>query len=239
MIRRLVVVLALLLAGCAADGSGSSVSEQPTPGSQRSVAALQGTEPSAPEPTATATTSPSSDDIPAPHRTQPPTAERESEPELFTPDVPQGVTPVSVTIPTIGVDEAPTIDLGLQDDGSMEVPSDFSDTGWFTGSPRPGAPGAAVLAGHVDSTSGPAVFFRLHELAQGDEVVVQGADGKSSTFQVDSIEQYPKDDFPAERVYGYVREPQLRLITCGGEFDRGEGSYRDNIVVYASVVDTA
>jgi sortase (surface protein transpeptidase) len=90
-----------------------------------------------------------------------------------------------------------------------------------------------VLAGHVDSTDGPAVFFRLRELAPGDEVLVDRADGSTVRFEVRSVQRHPKDAFPTEQVYGPTPRAELRLITCGGEFDAGERSYRDNVVVTA------
>jgi LPXTG-site transpeptidase (sortase) family protein len=218
--------VAVAVAGCA--DSGSSVEQTAASGSPIQA-------PSTPAPS-DVPAEPAPSDVPAP----PAPSDVPTQPApLFTPDVPQGVTPVAVSIPSIGVENANTIDLGIQADGSLEVPSDFDDTGWFTKAPKPGAPGAAVIAGHVDSRNGPAVFYRLNELSEGDKVMVQGKDGEEVVFSVDSIEQYPKDDFPSERVYGYVNEPQLRLITCGGEFDRSERSYRDNIVVYASVVESA
>lgn len=126
------------------------------------------------------------------------------------------------------------VDLGQDPDGRLQAPEDFARVGWYSGGPAPGDPGPAVIVGHVDSWRGPAVFFRVRDLVPGDEIVVPRADGTSATFVVDAIEQYPKDGFPAERVYGPTADPQLRLITCGGSFDRAAKSYRDNIVVYAS-----
>lgn len=140
--------------------------------------------------------------------------------------------PVSVRIPTIGVD-APTKPLGLQPDGSVEVPTNFAHTGWYRHGPVPGKPGPAAILGHIDSHEGPAVFYRLSDLRPGDPVLVARDDGSTVTFRVDSIEQYPKDDFPTERVYGDTDHAALRLITCGGPFDEDARSYEDNIVVYA------
>ena len=97
------------------------------------------------------------------------------------------------------------------------------------------AVGAAVIAGHVDSTSGPAVFYGLRDLSEGDEVTVSGEDGEDLIFVVRRTEQYPKDQFPTTDVYGETTEPELRLITCGGDFDDSTGHYRDNIVVYATL----
>jgi hypothetical protein len=149
---------------------------------------------------------------------------------------PNGVDPERIVIPAIGVD-ADVIDLGLEPDGSMEVPTDFAQTGWFDRGPKPGRVGPAVIAGHVDDRSGPAVFFDLVELEPGDEIEVHGADGEVVTFAVRRTEQHRKDDFPTEAVYGGTPGPELRLITCSGEFDRAERSYRDNTIVFAERVD--
>jgi Sortase domain len=141
--------------------------------------------------------------------------------------------PVQVSIPSIGV-RAPLVPLGLNPDRTLEVPKNFDDAGWWTGGPRPGERGPAVIAGHVDSYTGPAVFYRLRELRPGDAVVVLRRDGTRARFTVQRSEQYPKDRFPTARVYGQTPGPALRLITCGGEFDDSTGHYLDNTVVYAA-----
>lgn len=141
--------------------------------------------------------------------------------------------PVRLEVSAIGVD-VPLIRLGTNADGTLEVPADYQEVGWFSGSAAPGDTGPAIIAGHVDSTDGPAPFFELRELGAGDEVVVTGADGQRRTFTVDGVEQYPKDAFPTAAVYGPAPGPVLRLITCGGSFDRSVGHYRDNVVVFAS-----
>lgn len=146
--------------------------------------------------------------------------------------------PVRVRIPAIEVDSA-LIGLGLQGDGTLQVPADGSVAGWFTGAPTPGQYGPAVLAAHVDWNRAPGVFFRLRDLAPGDEVAVDRADGSTARFVVIGVEQYPKDAFPTERVYGDIDHAGLRLITCGGAFDRAERSYRDNVVVYAGLVGSS
>jgi sortase (surface protein transpeptidase) len=142
--------------------------------------------------------------------------------------------PTGLSIPAIGVDEPTLVPLGRNPDGSMEVPADFARAGWFTGGPTPGTPGPAVIAGHVDSRAGPAVFFRLRQLTAGDVVTVRLSNGKRARFVVDGVDLYPKDDFPTEAVFGAVPGTALRLITCGGSFDRIARSYRSNVVVYAS-----
>jgi hypothetical protein len=90
-----------------------------------------------------------------------------------------------------------------------------------------------VIAGHVDSTTGPAVFYRLAELVPGDEIEVTGDNGTLSTFVVERIERFPKAQLPTRQVYGLTEGPELRLITCGGFFDEASGHYQDNLVVYA------
>jgi hypothetical protein len=146
--------------------------------------------------------------------------------------------PVRLRIPAIDVDSA-LIRLGLQPDGTLQVPADGSVAGWFTGAPTPGERGPAVLAAHVDWNHAPGVFFDLRDLEPGDEVAVDRADGRTARFVVLGVEQYPKDAFPTERVYGDIDHAGLRLITCGGEFDRVARSYRDNVVVYAGLVGSS
>ncbi len=161
--------------------------------------------------------------------------------ELATRPAPTGVTPtralapsppIDVTLPSIGV-TSPLEHLARQADGSIAAPVDFDRAGWFDAGPQPGQPGPAVIAGHVDSTTGPAVFYRLRDLQPGDPVEVRREDGSVVTFRVARIEQHPKDEFPSEAVYGPVPDAELRLITCTGDFNRSTGHYLDNLVVYA------
>src|SRR4051794_2994586 len=140
--------------------------------------------------------------------------------------------PARIEIPSIGVD-AVMIPLGLNRDGTLEVPEDFTQAGWWTGAARPGQPGPAIVAGHVDSYTGPAVFYRLPELRPGATIIVDRRDGTRARFTVLGSEHYPKDRFPTARVYGSTPGPTLRLITCSGTFDRSTGHYLDNTVVYA------
>ena len=146
----------------------------------------------------------------------------------------QPALPVRLQIPAIAV-STPLVRLGRLPDGSIEVPHDWNTAGWYDRGPRPGQPGPAVILGHVDSKTGPAVFFRLRALRPRDVVRVGLADGRTLVFRVQRVEQYPKDKFPTEAVYLPTLNRELRLITCGGEFDYAAGSYRDNIVVYATL----
>jgi hypothetical protein len=140
--------------------------------------------------------------------------------------------PARIRIPSIGVD-ARVVRLGLDAAGALEVPSASGDAGWYVHGPRPGQPGPAVMAGHVDSTSGPAVFYRLGTLRPRATIRVSRADGTTATFRVHRVERWPKAGFPTRLVYGPTRRPTLRLITCGGAFDRGTGHYVDNTIVFA------
>jgi hypothetical protein len=144
--------------------------------------------------------------------------------------------PVAVRVEEIGV-ESELVDLGLDGEGRLEVPEDADIAGWYVKGPTPGERGPAVIVGHVDSHHGPGVFYRLGELRPGDEVEVERADGRTARFRVYRVEQVPKDDFPTQRVYGPTDGAELRLITCGGQFDRSSRHYTDNIVVYAELAD--
>jgi LPXTG-site transpeptidase (sortase) family protein len=140
--------------------------------------------------------------------------------------------PARVSIPAIGVDSA-LLDIGVDGAGALVPPADFDVAGWFAAGPAPGETGPAVLAGHVDDRTGPAVFFRLEELAAGDQVLVTRADGTVLSFAVTRVAAYPKSDFATAEVYGPTTGAELRLITCGGTFDHSRRSYTDNVVVYA------
>lgn len=142
------------------------------------------------------------------------------------------VEPVGIEIPAIGV-SSELMNLGLQPDGTLEVPPAGYPAGWFTGAPTPGELGPAIIAGHVDWNGQPGVFFDLRTLEPGDEVRVQRSDGSTAVFQVTRVEQYPKAAFATEEVYGDIDHAGLRLITCGGDFDESADSYEDNIVAYA------
>jgi hypothetical protein len=143
--------------------------------------------------------------------------------------------PVYLSIPAIGV-HTRLIRLGLTAQGTLQVPASTSVAGWYTGGPRPGQVGSAVIAGHIDSYLGPGVFFRLRLLRPGDRVYVRHAGGTLAVFDVYAEHSYPKDHFPTQRVYGPAPDPELRLITCGGVFDPAAGSYLSNVVVYAAQI---
>jgi sortase family protein len=142
--------------------------------------------------------------------------------------------PVGLTIPSIGV-RSRLIRLGITRSGALQVPASTTVAGWYTGSPRPGAIGSSVIVGHVDSLTGPAVFYRLHLLHPRNLIYVRQKNGRLAVFRVNSVHQYTKRGFPTVKVYGPAPTPQLRLITCGGTFDLQTGRYLSNIVVYATM----
>jgi LPXTG-site transpeptidase (sortase) family protein len=144
--------------------------------------------------------------------------------------------PTGLTIPAIGV-RTNLIRLGLTSAGDLQVPGSTAVAGWYTGSPRPGATGSAVIAGHIDSYQGPGVFFRLRELKPGNLIYVQrGKHHKMAVFKVTKVRTFLKSQFPAADVYGAVPDAELRLITCGGTFDPQTGHYLSNIIVFASLI---
>ncbi|MFE5598312.1 class F sortase [Streptomyces coelicoflavus] len=147
-------------------------------------------------------------------------------------------TPTKLTIPAIDVSTG-LEDLGLDDDGAMDTPRDPDLAGWYTPGPAPGQEGPAVVAGHVTWNGARAVFYRLSELAPGDTVTVDRADGRTTTFTVDRVEQYPKNEFPTVEVYRNLDHAGLRLITCAGDYSAAEHRYADNVVVYATLTRTA
>lgn len=141
--------------------------------------------------------------------------------------------PTRVRVPSIGVDSG-VIDLGLNPDRTLEVPEDIGVTGWYTGRSVPGETGPGVVVGHVDSAiAGAGVFFHLRNLEEGDMIEVERSDGSVADFVVTDVVLVGKDEFPTEEVYGSTEQPTLRLITCGGSFDKGAGSYLGNVIVYA------
>jgi Sortase domain len=140
--------------------------------------------------------------------------------------------PTSITIPAIGV-HAPIVAVGLQANGAMQLP-DPGQVGWYRLGPRPGAPGPAVLIGHVDNRTDQDVFYRLRQLRPGDEIFIGQSDGTTTRFLVGRLEQHPKTALPTSRIWTTARRPLLRLITCAGRFNYATHHYRDNLIVYAS-----
>jgi hypothetical protein len=150
--------------------------------------------------------------------------------ELSTDSTGVGGPPTRVRIAAIGVD-SPLESLVIDGTGALQSPTNFGEAGWFSQGTEPGDAGPAVIAGHVDTKSGPAVFYRLRDLKPGDQAQVQRGP-TWLTFRVTATDKYPKAAFPTAKVYGPTPDPELRLITCGGTFDPTKNSYRDNVVVY-------
>lgn len=145
--------------------------------------------------------------------------------------------PKTITIPEIGV-RAKVVPVGLNADGSMQTPRyGRNEAGWYVEGPKPGEPGPAVIAAHVDNQNGPDVFYRLDELDKGDEVTVVDRSGHRHRFTVMGTEAVDKDELPYERIWSNVDRPVLRLITCAGDYDHEAGEYRDNLIVYAKAVN--
>lgn len=161
-----------------------------------------------------------------------PSASAPSGPASARPEAPVPGPPVSVRIPSLDLDEQ-LIDLGIADDGTLEVPENPERVGWFTGGGRPGGRGPTVVVGHVDSTEGPAVFARLPDLAPGDAISVTSADGSRVEYVVDEVEDVPQAPFPTEQVFGATSSDVLRLITCTGPYDQDVGRYTENRIVTA------
>ena len=147
---------------------------------------------------------------------------------------PKVAEPVRLRIPALRVN-SPLQRLDLQADGSVAVPKSPDVAGWYERGPRPGQAGPAVLLGHVDSRSGPGVFFDVARLPSGAVVEVDRADGSTVTFRVTKVSRVSKNRFPTDLVYAPTLEPTLRLVTCGGSFDATRRSYRDNVIAFASL----
>ncbi|MEV4600084.1 class F sortase [Amycolatopsis sp. NPDC049253] len=145
--------------------------------------------------------------------------------------------PVSLDIPKIDA-HSTLVPLGLNADNTVQVPpvSTPLQAGWYEYSPTPGERGPAVVLGHVDGNKHEGIFFHLKEMAPGDEVSIKREDGTTARFEVTKVDQVPKDVFPSDAVYGDTPDAQLRLITCGGAFDRAAHNYEDNVIVYARLV---
>ncbi len=148
-----------------------------------------------------------------------------------------GSAPVTLRIPAIGVSLRLST-LGLNPNGTVQVPVKDQAPGWFRLGPTPGQMGSAVILGHVDDYKGPAAFYQLRALHQGDTVDVGLADGRVAHFAVRTVASYLKTQFPAQQVYGTHGYPALQLVTCGGQFNPATGHYLSNLVAYTSLVST-
>jgi hypothetical protein len=144
--------------------------------------------------------------------------------------------PIRIVIPAINLDTTFVTPLGLNPDQTISVPDSYTKVGWYKNGATPGEIGSAVILGHVDSISGPAVFYSLGQLKANDEIAITREDGSDVRFLVTEIKRYSQDEFPTEAVYGQFSQPVLRLVTCTGDFNRQEQRYSHNLVVYATVV---
>lgn len=146
----------------------------------------------------------------------------------------EGITPKTIEIPAIDVD-APVKHLGLKENGEMEVPKSLHETSWYEPGYAVGAPGNAVIAGHVDDTVNPGVFSQLHTLEPGDDIIVHGEDGKSLTFTVYDKELFDADEAPVDKIFGYSHNSLLNLITCEGPYDYDTGGTPNRWVIYTEL----
>lgn len=143
--------------------------------------------------------------------------------------------PVKLTVPDVGIDTS-LIQLGQNEDGSLEVPESYDVAGWYTGSPTPGEVGPSIIVGHVDNYQGAAVFYRLKELRPGQMITINREDGSVANFSVTQVAQFDQNNFPTDAVYGNIDHAGLRLITCGGPFDQVNQRYTQNTVIYAAYI---
>lgn len=146
--------------------------------------------------------------------------------------------PVYLRIPRINLEAEFEAPLGLNDDRTIEVPDTYTKVGWYEFGATPGEVGTASVLGHVDSYAGPAVFWPLRHLVEGDIIEVDRADGTTAVFEVTDAKMYNQDDFPTEEVYAHTEYPSLRLITCTGTYDRGSQRYSHNLVIYATLKES-
>jgi hypothetical protein len=143
--------------------------------------------------------------------------------------------PVSLAIPAEGISTT-LIHLGITKTGALQVPATTAVAGWYTSSPRPGAIGSSIIAGHIDSLAGAGIFYRLHLMKRGEKIYVKRADGSVAIFRVTELHSYLKSRFPTQGIYGPTPDAELRLITCGGQFDSATGHYLSNVIVFASLI---
>jgi len=194
---------------------------------------------SAAHPAAEQDLSPSHPATPSPKTNTSEATPKPPTPRIVGPVLPRS-RPIALDVPSIGISNAHLVGYGLDEHGSIAIPPSQAHTppGWYTGSPTPGQAGPSVIVGHVDSNSGPSIFFRLGQLRAGDKVSVTLADHTVAVFSIDSVERFAKSTFPTLRVYGNINHAGLRLITCGGPYDMSIHHYTDNIVVYAHLVSS-
>jgi len=232
-VRRLAVAVAaagsLVLAACGGQTSTRQVALSATPSAQSSENSVPAQLPSSsPQVAASPLTSAAAD---------PPSASVSPSPSPSGQNLAAArpAVPVRMRIPAIKVD-APVEQVGVAPDGAMDVPRKYEDVGWFSPGYRPGEPGNAVVGGHLDSTTGPAVFWNLQKLNLGDTVVVQLEDGSERRFAVVAKEVYQFDQAPLQQIFGPSAKSRVNLVTCDGAFDRATKNYSKRLVVYTELV---
>lgn len=184
-------------------------------------------------PTTSATTGPT--DSPTP--TAPQAAASAAPGPAFGPFLPASA-PNRIDIASIGLHSTNFVALSVAADGTLSVPGTADEVGLYDGGPTPGQLGPAVLGAHVDSKQGPGVFYRLGSVKPGAEIAIGRADGTNITFTVDRVASYPKNQFPTDLVYrGDFTRSEIRLVTCAGPYDKSNGGYQDNVIVFAHLAN--
>lgn len=145
-----------------------------------------------------------------------------------------GVHPVRLEIPSLNL-TAPVVPVGVDANNALQIPDQSNAVGWYTGGALPGTQGSAVIDGHLDTVSGPAIFWNLHKLKSGDQIKVAMSDGTARTFLVSALKNFPQNNFPTAEVYGDPGFADLNLITCSGAYDRSISRYTDNLVVFSKL----
>ncbi len=222
-IRLMATLFAVALVGLAVAGSGHTVSGTravagPIPSRTRAIGPQSG---GSPMPLATPNVVPAAGGAPAPAPLEGATMP----------------SPIRIDVASIDVSAA-LGKVGLNSDGTIQVPGDWNQPAWYVGSPPPGAVGPAVIVGHLDSYVAPAVFWNLHTLQPGAAIVITRSDGTRLTFTVTNVIEYQQSAFPTQTVYGQTADPELRLITCGGTYEIAHRSYDQNTVVFATLTST-
>lgn len=246
----ILVLLAIAGAGLGLAGVGSHASTLATPAAgqrqqARTTATVPATAPAVTTPIAAASPTARSTPSREPARSASPvaataatTATATTAPAPTLPIAqakPAPALPVRLIIPKLGID-APIESVGLAANGNMAVPSTWESTGWYNRGPRPGDFGNAVIDGHLDSYTGPAIFWHLRDLQSGDKVLVKTADGAILQFIVTGSQAFGVDSFPGQRIFGPAASPQLNLITCDGDWDSSQGQYNQRLVVFTKLV---
>ncbi|WP_407270781.1 class F sortase [Radiobacillus sp. PE A8.2] len=211
-----VLLLAVILTGCAGEETEGTVKEDDT-------VEMESSEPDK-----------SSEDTSSTASATKQTNNTITSPEIIRDDR-EGINPATLEIPAIDV-KAEVEKVGLLENGQMGVPEGSENVAWFEPGPKPGEPGNSVIAGHVDDLVNPAVFYNLHKLEQGDKIYVTAQDGKKLTFVVRNKEVYPRQDAPLEDVFGFTYRSMLNLITCTGDYNDETTERADRLVVFTELV---